>query len=91
MENPLLEVLVAYKINSDPLPLQRYLHSFISTPVTRSNADILAHILDLLERQRQKCADAAMIETNAEFTEFELNCDVDYWVDKEKIKQAKLF
>jgi hypothetical protein len=64
MENPLLKALIAYKINSDPLPLQSYLHSFISTPVTRGNTDISAHILDLLEMQREKCAKEVPLSYN---------------------------
>jgi hypothetical protein len=52
--------------------------------------NVRAAILDLLKRQREKCSENVFVKTDAEFTEFELSCDVNYWVDKESILDAKL-
>lgn len=74
--NPLLE---AIEYNDIQL-FVRYLENTTAT-------DIKAHILDLLEKQRELCAQEASvncIETPLEYLK------IKYMVDKESINQAKL-
>ena len=70
--NPLLEALKVNKEKS--YPLNSYL-------LENTNDDILAHILDLLDRQRQKCAEEA---------ELKLHGIAGNYIDKESITEAKL-
>ncbi len=51
--NPLLEALKEYR-NGYDTPFNDYLQN-------TDNKELYAHILDLLERQRKKCADEAMM------------------------------
>jgi hypothetical protein len=77
MENPLLE---AIKVNKEKgMPLNSYIQC-------HTNEDILAHILDLLQRQREKCAENAVAKSEEDLLGGE-------WlsVNQDSILNAKLF
>jgi len=83
MSNELLNAIKEYKVNLNPTPIYKYLHSFISDPVTKNNKDFLSDIEALLALQRQECAEKAEARVHKDMKFIE--------IDKQSILNAKLF